>query len=71
MKPFVITASNGKIIDVYAATDNDARIMEDVIKKDTDLRELIKRGDLAIFDRGFKDSLRRLRLFYGLNCKGM
>ena len=67
MKPFVITASNGKIIDVYgnyAATDNDASNMEDVIKKDTDLRELIKRGDLAIFDRGFKDCLRRLRLFY-------
>ena len=37
IKPFVITTSTGKIFDVYgsyAATDNDASIMEHVLKVD-------------------------------------
>ncbi|CAF1052181.1 unnamed protein product [Brachionus calyciflorus] len=72
VKPFVITASNGKIIDVYgnyAAVENDALIMESVMEKDLDLRKLLKKGDLAIFDRVFKDCISRLKSFYGLNCK--
>ncbi|CAF1017982.1 unnamed protein product [Brachionus calyciflorus] len=68
VKPFVITASNGKIIDVYgnySAVENDASIMQ----KDLDLRELFKKGDILIFYRGFKDCISRLKSFYGLNCK--
>lgn len=44
VKPFVITTTNGRIIDVYgnyAACDNDASIMIDVLEKDKDLSELI------------------------------
>lgn len=72
VKPFVITSSNGRIINVYgdnAATDNDALIMEKVLESDKDLRDLLKKGDLAIFDRGFKECITRLKAVYGLNCK--
>ncbi|CAF0710176.1 unnamed protein product [Brachionus calyciflorus] len=60
VKPFVFTSSNGRIINVYgddAATDNDAFIMEKVQKSDKDLRDLLKIGDLSIFDRGFKECI--------------
>ncbi|CAF1137394.1 unnamed protein product [Brachionus calyciflorus] len=46
VKPFVITASNGRIIDVYgnyAAVENDASIMKSVMEKDLDSRELLKK----------------------------
>ncbi|CAF1091243.1 unnamed protein product [Brachionus calyciflorus] len=46
VKPFVITNSNAKIIDVYgnhAATDNGALIMENVMKTDNDLKDLLKK----------------------------
>ncbi|RNA40752.1 transposable element tcb1 transposase [Brachionus plicatilis] len=70
VKPFVITSSNGRIINVYsdnAATDNDAFIMEKVLQNDKDLKNLLKRGDLAIFDRGFKECIARLKAAYGFN----
>ncbi|CAF1114855.1 unnamed protein product [Brachionus calyciflorus] len=72
VKPFVITTSNGKIIDVYgnhASTDNDASIMEYVLIKDNHLRDLLKKGHLAIFYRGFLNCISRLKSAYGLNCK--
>ncbi|RNA07946.1 vacuolar sorting-associated 13c [Brachionus plicatilis] len=72
IKPFVITSSNGRIINVYgdnSATDNDAFIMGKVLQNDKDLRNLLKRGDLAIFDPGFKECIARLKAVYGLNCK--
>ena len=64
VKPFVITTTTGKIVDFYSnygATDNDASIMEDVLKKDKNLRDLIAKNDLAIFDRGFKDCILKLK----------
>ncbi|RNA05300.1 reverse transcriptase [Brachionus plicatilis] len=70
--PFVITTSNGKIIDAYgnhSATDNAASIMEHVLIKDNHLRDALKKCDLAIFDRGFLDCISRLKSAYGLNCK--
>ncbi|CAF1084347.1 unnamed protein product [Brachionus calyciflorus] len=72
VKPFVITSSNGRIINVYgdnASTDNDDLIMEKVLESDKDLRDLLKKSDLAIFDRGFKECFSRLKSAYGLNCK--
>ncbi|RNA10337.1 disulfide-isomerase A6-like [Brachionus plicatilis] len=72
VKPFVITSSNGRIINVYgdnAATDNDAFIMDKVLQNDKDLGNLPKKGDLAIFDCGFKECIARLEAAYGLNCK--
>ncbi|CAF1007686.1 unnamed protein product, partial [Brachionus calyciflorus] len=48
---------------------NDASIMEHVLIKDNHLRDLLKKGDLAIFDRGFLNCISRLKSVYGLNCK--
>ncbi|RNA11030.1 vacuolar sorting-associated 13c [Brachionus plicatilis] len=43
--------------------------MESVMGKDFDFRELLKKGDLAIFDSRFKECIARLRSIYSLNCK--
>ncbi|CAF1139559.1 unnamed protein product, partial [Brachionus calyciflorus] len=72
VKPFVVTTTTGKIIDIYGnygATDNDASIMEDVLNRDKNLKELILKNDLAIFDRAFKDCILRLKKKYGLISK--
>ena len=65
MEPIVIViTSNGRILNVYgdnSATDNHAFIMGKVLKKDKDLRDLLKRGDLAIFDHGLKECIARLK----------
>lgn len=37
---------------------NDAKIMEDVIENDVNLRELIKPDDILIADRGFRDCVK-------------
>ena len=45
VKPFVICAANGRIVDVYGpypAKANDASIIEDILKKKTDLRNLLQ-----------------------------
>ncbi|RMZ97818.1 hypothetical protein BpHYR1_034029 [Brachionus plicatilis] len=40
--------------------------MEHVLIKDNHLRDLLKKGDLAIFDRGFLDCISRLKSAYGM-----
>ncbi|CAF0774553.1 unnamed protein product [Brachionus calyciflorus] len=39
------------------------------MKTYNDLKELLKKSDLAILDREFKDCLSTLKSRYGLNCK--
>ena len=56
IKPFVICASNGCIVDVfgpYPAVDNDAKIIEDILANNKAFRELLLPNDLLILDRGF------------------
>lgn len=56
-KPFTILTTNGFVIDAagpFSATMNDAQIMEDVLKN-YGLQELLKKGDVLIVDRGFRD----------------
>ena len=63
VKPFVICTSDGTIVDIYgfyAATINDATIMEDVLSKDKELRDIFQPDDILIADRGFRDCLKSL-----------
>ncbi len=59
IKPFVITCSDGNIIDVYGAfkaNQNDANIFEYILNNDIDLNRLIMKNDIIVFDRGFRDN---------------
>ena len=59
IKPFIIVASDGFIIDVYGpypAIDNDAKIIEHIFENDNDFKDLIRPGDI-ILDRGFRDTV--------------
>jgi hypothetical protein len=59
IKPFVITCSDGYIIDVYGAfkaNQNDANIFEYILNNDIDLNRLIMKNDIIVFDRGFRDN---------------
>ena len=61
VKPFVLCTADGTIVDIYglyAATVNDAKIMEDVFENDVNLRELIKPDDISIADRGLRDCIK-------------
>ena len=67
IKPFVICTTNGHIVDVYgpyAAVDNDAKIMEDILNKNEDLKNIICPNDLLILDRGFRDVIETLENKY-------
>ena len=71
VKPFVLTASNGKIIDIYGlhpANVNDATILSEIMKKE-DLIELLQPGDILILDRGFRDCIEALEDEYQLITK--
>jgi hypothetical protein len=52
---------------LYAATVNDAKIMEDVFENDVNLRELIKPDDILIADRGFRDCIKIVKERYKIN----
>jgi hypothetical protein len=70
IKPFVMCTTNGKIIDVYGlfpATENDAKIIETILKNDNNLKSLIKPNDHIILDRGFRDVINTLQTKYKLN----
>lgn len=59
----MICTSDGTIVDIYgfyAATINDATIMEDVLSKDKELRDIFQPDDILIADRGFRDCLKSL-----------
>ncbi|KAH9635438.1 hypothetical protein HF086_006375 [Spodoptera exigua] len=61
IKPFLIVASNGHIVDVwgpYSATISDASIMNDLFAEENGpLRSYFREGDVFILDRGFRDAI--------------
>lgn len=61
IKPFLIVASNGHILDVwgpYSATISDATIMKDLFAEENGpLRRYFREGDVFILDRGFRDAM--------------
>ena len=77
MKPLVICATDGYIVDVfgpYAATDNDATILRDIMEKEKrpaigNFDELFLEGDLFLLDRGFRDIAFELKHKYTLSPK--
>ncbi len=70
VKPFLVCASDGTIIDIYgpfSATVNDAKIMNQVLSSDKNLRELLKEDDVLIADRGFRDCRKSIKKEYKIN----
>ena len=74
VKPLVICATDGYIVDVfgpYAATDNDATILRDIMEKEKrpaigNFDEIFLEGDLFLLDRGFRDIALELKNKYKL-----
>jgi hypothetical protein len=69
VKPFVICATDGQIIDVYGlfgANENDASIFTNILKESDDLRELLQPDDVVLLDRGFRDCINELKVKYKL-----
>ncbi|XP_076246511.1 uncharacterized protein LOC143186687 [Calliopsis andreniformis] len=57
-KPFTICTTNGYMVDMlgpFYANQNDAQIMKIVLQDPHGLQSLMKRGDICIVDRGFRD----------------
>ncbi|XP_043264042.1 uncharacterized protein LOC122404178 [Colletes gigas] len=57
-KPFTICTTDGYIVDIlgpYYATQNDASIMKEIMTESNGLCNLMKKGDIFILDRGFRD----------------
>ena len=71
-KTFVVTASNGRIIDIYGlydATRNDSSIFLEIMKDNNGLRSLLKDDDIVLLDRVFRDSIKTLKDVYNLSPK--
>lgn len=72
VKPFVVCATNGKIVDIYGlypAKKNDAYIMTHVLESDPNLRTLVRRNDVFLLDRGFVGCKDELKEDYGIIAK--
>ncbi|XP_044586031.1 uncharacterized protein LOC123266063 [Cotesia glomerata] len=57
-KPFTICTTNGFVIDMlgpYTANMNDAEIMRIILSDPNGLIKLLKKGDIIVVDRGFRD----------------
>ena len=69
VKPFIICLSNGYIIDaygLYGGTKSDSDIIKHILKHETDLINLIRKDDVIILDRGFRDAVKELKKTHGL-----
>ena len=63
VKPFVICASNGRIFDIFGpfkANENDASILKSILTTNQELSSLIKKNDVFVLDRGFRDCIELL-----------
>ena len=72
VKIFVICTSDGYIVDIlgpYAASDNDATILRDIIHKENSIKEMLLKEDILLLDRGFRDVASELKQKYNLNPK--
>ncbi|EFN70468.1 hypothetical protein EAG_10826, partial [Camponotus floridanus] len=57
-KPFTICTTNGYIVDLagpFNGTINDAKILQRVLENETGLMSILKKGDVFVLDRGFRD----------------
>lgn len=57
-KPFTICTTNGFIVDMpgpFLATENDAVIMRKVMEDPNGIRKIMRKGDVCVVDRGFRD----------------
>lgn len=65
MKPMVIVSTTGYFISIigpYFAKDNDASILNHIMKSNIeDIRSWIQDDDVFIVDRGFRDSITYLQ----------
>lgn len=65
LKPFLIVASDGYIIDTvgpFAATKTDAQIMQDIMNdEEHPLHFLLQKNYVFILDRGFRDALESIK----------
>ena len=72
LKPFVVTTTNGLIVDIFGlheATKNDSTILIEILEKNHQLISLLKDNDIILLDRGFRDCIQTLRDVYNLNPK--
>ena len=64
-KPFTITTTNGFIVDTFgpfsSANENDAQILKQILEDANGLKSLMRKGDVCIVDRGFRDANENLR----------
>lgn len=71
VKPMVVVSPDGYIVDIfctYAATANDAKIIETVFATELDVMRVLKPKDVILADRGFRSSPADLKK-YGLIWK--
>lgn len=57
-KPFTVCTTNGFVVDVfgpYEETKNDAEILRKILEDPNGLRSLIRKGDVFILNREFRD----------------
>lgn len=60
LRPMMCVTTNGYIIDVFGpfeAVKNDAKCMLKILETDLNETEIIRSGDVFLFDRGFRDCL--------------
>lgn len=64
IKPFLIVACDGYIIDVsgpYAATQTDSEVMKHMFENENrPLKSFFRSDDIFILDRGFRDTISRI-----------
>ena len=63
-KPFTVCTTDGFIIDFfgpYVAINNDATILESILKNETSFTQLLKKNDCFILDRGFRDVIPKIK----------
>ena len=65
LKPFTICTTDGWVVDVpgpFLATENDASIMKKVMDDPNGIRSIMRKGDVCIVDRGFRDVINYLKI---------
>lgn len=63
-KPFTVCTTDGFVVDVlgpFYATKNDAEILRTVLNNPNGLSKLLKKGDIFVLDRGFRDVISELQ----------
>ncbi|CAF0986858.1 unnamed protein product [Brachionus calyciflorus] len=64
VKPFLFCVTNGRILDLkvpFAAINNDATIIKDLLKKNNDkMKQTLRKNDIFVLDRGFRDAVKEL-----------